>query len=297
MVMKTVPHGFIGESLIVVPRSAVKSLRSHPLLRGLHVTDAGFYPEARRHQYQRKTGCAEHILIYCTSGTGWLALDGGQREKIEAGAVAWISSGTAHEYGSSDIQPWTIEWVHFCGPETDDWRAWMGFSKNGGMATIRSVHRDLPPEGRLADIHGALDSGINLQSMLKAAAALRLALVGICQGMSAEKITEPSLEKLRRTEAWMREHLAEVIQVPDLARRTAVSVPHFNTMFRHLFHASPIQHLLQLRLRRGARLLISSDWSVSRIAEACGFADPLYFSRRFKMQCGCSPKSFRLKNS
>ena len=51
--------------------------------------------------------------------------------------------------------------------------------------------------------------------------------------------------------------------------------------------------LTEYRLNKAKELLANGDKSVSDVAYAVGFNDPLYFSRRFKQAFGNSPKSIR----
>ncbi len=69
-------------------------------------------------------------------------------------------------------------------------------------------------------------------------------------------------------------------------------------LFKKEVGATPHEYLLGLRMRR-AQTLISSGVSsgygvltVAQIAESCGFAEPLYFSRVFKKYFGVSPSLY-----
>ena len=47
------------------------------------------------------------------------------------------------------------------------------------------------------------------------------------------------------------------------------------------------------RIMRARQMLVESCLSIGGIAGSCGFADALYFSRRFRIECGMSPGEYR----
>ena len=65
----------------------------------------------------------------------------------------------------------------------------------------------------------------------------------------------------------------------------------------HLFHAqvgvTPMQYLERLRIQHARELLLMSGRSVSEVAYAVGFENPLYFSRVFRRHAATSPRAFR----
>lgn len=69
-------------------------------------------------------------------------------------------------------------------------------------------------------------------------------------------------------------------------------------LFKKETGATPHDYLLSLRMELAARLLLSgmsnqySRYSVSQVAEMCGFAEPLYFSRVFKKYYGAPPSEY-----
>lgn len=69
-------------------------------------------------------------------------------------------------------------------------------------------------------------------------------------------------------------------------------------LFKKETGVTPHGYLLQQRMQLAAGLLSGgktnkySRFSVSQVAEACGFAEPLYFSRVFKKYYGISPSEY-----
>ncbi len=56
---------------------------------------------------------------------------------------------------------------------------------------------------------------------------------------------------------------------------------------------SPARTLQALRMQAACRLLVESELPVREVATRTGFADEFYFSRRFRLELGCSPRDYR----
>lgn len=72
-------EGFEHQELVVLPGPIQEAARRHPVLRSLHVTDAGFFPDAVAHGIERKRGASRAVLIVCLAGRGWVDLGSGAR--------------------------------------------------------------------------------------------------------------------------------------------------------------------------------------------------------------------------
>lgn len=65
---------------------------------------------------------------------------------------------------------------------------------------------------------------------------------------------------------------------------------------------TPREYLTRRRMDRARDIMLSgitnrySNYTISQISEACGFAEPLYFSRVFKKYFGVSPTEYVAKN-
>ena len=64
-------------------------------------------------------------------------------------------------------------------------------------------------------------------------------------------------------------------------------------MFRLRYGVGPVTALELIRLDRAATLLARSNYSVTAIAQSCGYSDPLHFSRRFRNVYDASPRAYR----
>lgn len=73
-------------------------------------------------------------------------------------------------------------------------------------------------------------------------------------------------------------------------------------LFKRQVGVTPHEYLTQARMNRARDILLSgvanrySNYTVSQVAEACGFTEPLYFSRVFKQHFGVSPLQYAKNN-
>lgn len=85
----------------------------------------------------------------------------------------------------------------------------------------------------------------------------------------------------------------------DRLKKLPLNYDYIRKTFKKETGMTPHDYLLKERMTLAQQLISSgisnrfSPYSVSQIAEACGFADPLYFSRVFKKYFGASPSEYK----
>ena len=92
---------------------------------------------------------------------------------------------------------------------------------------------------------------------------------------------------------FMDAHLSENITRDDISAEAGLNASYFSRLFRQYADTSPYDYLASLRISHAKRLLVATSDSVAAIAEACGFHDPVHFSKTFKKRCGHTPLQFR----
>lgn len=99
--------------------------------------------------------------------------------------------------------------------------------------------------------------------------------------------------RLARVTEYIRATLHEPPDYAQLARLAALSYCQLFRLFKSETGLSPQQYIEQQRIERAKRLLTVNRLSIKEIAAQVGFANQLYFSRRFQKATGLSPSQYR----
>ncbi len=92
----------------------------------------------------------------------------------------------------------------------------------------------------------------------------------------------------------LRNRFTDPSLVPEeLAARHGWSASTFRRRWAEAMPESPGRTLLTLRIQTGCRLLVETALPIREIAGRSGFADEYYFSRRFRIEQGMSPREYR----
>ena len=78
-----------------------------------------------------------------------------------------------------------------------------------------------------------------------------------------------------------------------LARQLGVGEAHLRRLFRNAFGKTPSQYLAELRVRRAALLLRTTEHSVKHIASELGYGNPMRFRRTFSRLMRLQPQAWR----
>ena len=93
--------------------------------------------------------------------------------------------------------------------------------------------------------------------------------------------------------AWAQERLDQPLTVADLAKEAHLSPTTFARRFRTTLGATPLQWLLEQRVRRAQEMLETTDEPVERIARLAGFGTPANLRHHFQRLVEVSPQTYR----
>jgi AraC-like DNA-binding protein len=284
-------EGFANEHMFVLPEPLRAVARRHPLLRALHVTDAGFFPTAQGHRIERAGGAPTTLVILCRAGYGWFRC-GGQEVRVSPGDVVWLPPRVAHAYGADATEPWTIAWVHFAGEEAEAWRQLLADAAGTSERRVSLPVSRLDEIG-LENVYQPLERGHAIRDQVAAVVALRAALQAMLELIEQNRRPRTAHERVAASVEKLRRDCRRQPSLRRLAAEAGMSITHFSALFRRRTGFSPIDYLIRQRVRQAGRLLDGTTLSIREIAEQVGYDDPYYFSRCFRRVMGCSPRDYR----
>ena len=93
--------------------------------------------------------------------------------------------------------------------------------------------------------------------------------------------------------AFIHENYQEKVTLEGIADAAAISIRECLRCFRMSVKQSPMEYLIDYRLRMAKKLLETTDMPVTEVALRCGFNSPSYFTKQFRENFGFTPKAVR----
>lgn len=91
----------------------------------------------------------------------------------------------------------------------------------------------------------------------------------------------------------MHKNIGQTIPVDEWVKLSGLSRTVFFSRFRSRTGMSPTRYMLELKLASAKTALETTNVSVKEIAASLQFYDEFHFSKLFKQQYGCSPRTYR----
>jgi AraC-like DNA-binding protein len=85
----------------------------------------------------------------------------------------------------------------------------------------------------------------------------------------------------------------EPLTVGEIAAAVGLNATYAMMVFRERCGLSLWEYVTRLRISHAQRLLLTTDWTVERIALDCGFGSPSRFFAAFRRLCACTPREYR----
>ncbi len=113
------------------------------------------------------------------------------------------------------------------------------------------------------------------------------------QGRADDAAGSRFQDKIKRVLKEVETRYAQPLPVKEAAQLCGYSASHFMKFFRQQMGMSFVEYLNDYRLQMAARMLVSTEETVTAIARLCGFDQPSYFNRLFRRKYGMTPSAYR----
>lgn len=292
--MARIKHGFVGQRLVVLPFYIIEKALDNPLTSGVVIHSMGYFPKAENHYIDRDAGCGEYLLIYCTKGEGWYRLNG-QVHLVPANHFFILPAEQAHQYGSSQHDPWYIYWAHFKGP-----KARYISERLPGVIPI-GMDIDSRIDDRISffdELLNALETGIdediiNYTNLSFSHLISTFLYIRTFRNVKLRKEREQNTFFISLATHYMNENIEKRLTLNEIAAHFGYSESYFYRLFLKEVHYAPMTYFLHLKIKRACQFLLSTTMKINQISFKLGFEDPYYFSRIFSKIVGVSPKKYR----
>lgn len=107
-----------------------------------------------------------------------------------------------------------------------------------------------------------------------------------------KQFSTSSYLRLNPAKEYIEQNYTRNISLNVLANLVNMSVSSFRREWLKLYGESPLEYRDKIRLSYAERYLVSGYYSISEIAEKCGFSDANYFIRFFKKHKGLPPGKY-----
>lgn len=271
------------ERISVAPPQALAQALHEPLTRSLAVDSAGRLPDVPHRNEDRSAGEPWGIISVCESGSGW-ARAAGDAEEVRPGQAFVIHPHAPHAYGTG-ATPWTMWWLRLVGTSVPELFASIGATGRRPVLRIRSLDRVLTWIDEIISAYEIDAPG----SVIRASGAAWRLLTQI----GSDRVTPERGDPVQQAMDYIGDHLASELTVAHVAAEVGISPSRLSARFHETTGGGVAAYRIGLRMTRARQMLTSGSATVAEIGRALGYADPLYFSRRFRLSNGVSPTEFR----
>ncbi|MBR7132001.1 MAG: helix-turn-helix transcriptional regulator [Clostridia bacterium] len=236
----------------------------------------------------RPHGLPDYQMIYIESGYGYFKF-GDTYEKISGKTVILFKPHEPQIYKYYKKDSTSLYWIHFSGKDVENI-----------LKELKLYDRKVIP----------VNNGYILKEYLKrileefqnkptayiraTRSYAKLALIELNREAenASKKNSDLAIEKLCKE---MNMNFFKNIPNEEYAKFCNMSVPHFLAKFKSVTGTTPQSYILNTRIENSKNLLITTDYKIMEISHLVGFADSMYFCKRFKKIVGITPTEYRQK--
>ena len=107
--------------------------------------------------------------------------------------------------------------------------------------------------------------------------------------------SQSDLDFMKQQTGWLQDHYSDInLRYEDLIAQSALGRNDYYNQLLAITGMSPKEFITDFRLNKAKELLDGpDDMSIAEVAQRTGFADPVYFTRSFKLKMGLTPLRYR----
>ena len=236
--------------------------------------------------YQLRMASPVSCIQYVISGSG-VILYRDQLFSVQQGDAFLLLEGENQIYYSNPDNQFERIWINFRGPLSTALIEIYGLKDT-------AVFKNTNILCLMEEIHKACHENKEPEAYKKQTALLFLKLIQFfADNRENAANVSHNAEQMR---AFLDMHILEDWKLSHIAAHFSFTKEHFIRVFRNTYGITPHQYILQSRIRIAMIMLVSTNNSISQIAEKLHFSDPHHFSDAFQKHVGFRPSLYRKKS-
>lgn len=252
---------------------------------------AGEFTRGVSYTNWRPRGSGDYLLIYTAGGSG-LITTGKASAATRTGEAILYAPSQMQDYRTDPAAGrWHLMWAHFL--PRPSWKPWLRWPVGThGVMALQFEEGEV-----LAGFAAAMERTVKIYRRAWPFApdfganafeeALLWAHVAATRGWIR---IDP---RTRKAMDYLVANMRAPFQLEAVARHCGLSVSRLAHLFKTETGTSPQRYFEQQRMWHAGQLLRMTGLGISEIAQEVGYADPFYFSNRFRRYAGKSPTAFR----
>ena len=230
-----------------------------------------------------------YALVFITRGDGMYRDIHQTRVPLVAGDAVLVFPELPHSYGPTPGSLWDELYFIFDGP------AFAMLHETGLLDPLRPIARRLSDDQWLSRF-SAFSS--RMRSGSRAAESLQLArfhalFTEMLLALADPPADAPAEDWLTRARGILEADLADDLDLTTVAAQVGVGYEFFRKRFTQTLGVSPARYRARRRIEAAREMLQYTQMTSAQIADALGYSDEFYFSKRFTAETGQGPREFR----
>ena len=252
-----------------------------------YCTDSGKFTNGDRY-YTKREGYEGYLLLATFDGCGRL-LYKGQSCVLTKGSAVLVDCRDYHEYFTPPNEKWGFYYMHFNAGSMEGYR-------NALVAKLTPIKLRMEKHfWQLLEQIYRTSFKSDVISYAIQSNAISNVLTELMHSI-AEDSTNP--KQLTRPEItaladYIQKNYTEQLSLEDFVEITHLSKHHLIRAFKMQTGMSPYKYLHMCRIDKAVDLLKIPDMTVTQIAYAVGYNDPIVFTRHFKAFHNVTPSEYR----
>lgn len=231
-----------------------------------------------------------YVLHYITKGSGVFQINE-QQFSLQANDCFILPKNIVTSYWSNQDDPWEYVWIGMSGTKLEEYLKRSQLMEQYCMNCLPESQfvSQILTLLKLSEVPLEADKDLLLSS------EIYKMLYYLCDEYPKKHRLVLSTKEHYFFNAvnFIQNHYQQDLTVQSVAEHLSINRGYLHRIFKELIELSPQEYIKKIRMERSTELLTHTDYSISKIANSVGYADPLNFSKAFSLYYAIAPTVYR----